>query len=448
MSSIKPQYLRLLATTTLFALAMGLRLGMVNNTTITTPLRVDAFDYYSYALNLKYHGTYSLSRFSGKAPEPDAVRAPGYPVFLVPLVDYPPTGFMLWRISLLQALLDSFSVILALAIFRMIMPEGWALSAALLTAISPHLISASIYLLSETLFTFLMLLSLWLTVKMIQYHRKALAFAAGMLIAAAALTRPTLQFFIIPLAGVLLSGRDRGRHTVLVLALIAGFVLTFSPWLARNLTAIGSITDSTLTINSIHHGMYPDFRYKDIPESTGRPYRFDPRSKTISDSTESLLNEIRRRFDEEPGRHLQWYLLGKPASLFDWDVLTGIGDINIYPVTASPYFSNPVYTLTHKFMKLVHWPLVILAIIAAVLAWFPGFGKQLPKTAHFTVRLLSLLLLYFIALHIVAAPYPRYSIPLRPVIYGLAMLLCSQFYVWLRGGAISRHRLQSPTQTG
>ena len=46
MTSIKPEYLRLLATIILFALAMGLRLGAVNDTTIVAPIRADAADYY------------------------------------------------------------------------------------------------------------------------------------------------------------------------------------------------------------------------------------------------------------------------------------------------------------------------------------------------------------------------------------------------------------------
>ena len=77
MTQIKPEYLRLLATIVLFALAMGLRLGAVNGITITHPIRADANDYYNYALNLKYHKTYSRSEFSDTAPKPDAVRAPG-----------------------------------------------------------------------------------------------------------------------------------------------------------------------------------------------------------------------------------------------------------------------------------------------------------------------------------------------------------------------------------
>lgn len=107
------------------------------------------------------------------------------------------------------------------------MAEGWALGAGLLTAISPHLVSASTYLLTETLFTFLMMMSLWLAVKMIRDNSRAVAFAAGLIIAAAALTRPTLQYFIVPLAGMLLVTRERGNTARFAIPLLAGFVLAF-----------------------------------------------------------------------------------------------------------------------------------------------------------------------------------------------------------------------------
>ena len=437
MTTIKPEYLRFLGTIILFALSMSLRMGAVNNTVIDSPIRADAATYYNYALNLKYHHTYSRSKFSDNEPPPDAVSAPGYPVFLTPFVESPPTAFMLWRINLAQALLGSITVLLALSIFRSIMAEGWALGAGFLTAISPHLISAGTYLLTETLFTMMMLLSLWVVVKMIRSNSKAIAFAAGLAIAATALTRPTLQYFIVPLIGMLLISRERGNNTRLAITLLAGFVLAFSPWVLRNLDAIGHTSDPTLMISALHHGMYPDFRYQDLPESSGFPYRFNPRSKEISSSRESILSEIRRRFEDEPARHIQWYLLGKPISLLDWNILAGMGDIFIYPVITSPYFSQPLYVLPHNAMKLLHWPLTTLALIATVLVWLPGFGKRLPGTALFSARLLSLLMLYFIALHMVAAPFPRYGIPLRPVNYGLALFLCSQVFIWLKSIALS-----------
>ncbi|MGB5511130.1 MAG: glycosyltransferase family 39 protein [Woeseiaceae bacterium] len=435
--SINPRMLSILAATALFAIAVGLRLGAVNATEVQNPIRADAADYYTYAVNLKKHRTYSRATISDTAPVPDAVRSPGYPVFLTMFVEDPPTQFMLWRIVAAQALLDSLTVLLALAIFRRFLPEGLALGAGLLTALSPHLISASTYLLTETLFVFLTTLSIWLLIKLFVDQNRVVAIAAGAIIAAATLTRPTLQFFIIPAAGILyfvLARRDRLR---LITPLLVGFVLVVSPWVIRNLGPIGSPTDPILSTLSLQHGMYPDFRYQDIPESTGIPYRYDPRSDEITESKGTVLREIGRRFSEEPVRHLEWYLLKKPITLLSWNIIAGAGGIFIYPVNSSPYLSQATYINTYIGMKALHWPLVILALFATVMIWTP-VAKGLPANTLFATRLLSLLMLYFLSLHVIVAPYPRYGIPLRPAIYGLALFQCWWIFTWLK------HLLRAP----
>lgn len=447
MTVSRQQLLKFLAVTLLFAIAMGMRLEAINGTAIDDDLRADAGFYYLYALHLKYHHVFSGAPFdSTRIPKPDAVRSPGYPLFLTAFVTVPPTELMVWKIQFTQALLGSLTVLVMLAVFRRLMPAGWAFAAALLLAISPHLIMISVYLLSETLFIFLLALSLWLLVTGHRSGSRTLMLLAGAAIALAALTRPTLQYFIVPLCVLLAFAGNRRFDLRLALPMLAGFVLAFTPWTVRNLHAIGSMSDPTLAIKALHHGMYPDFRYRDDPATTGFPYNYDPHSAEIAASKASVLREIRRRFREEPGRHLAWYLLGKPATLLSWDIIQGMGDAFIYPMTDSPYLSQPVFIQTRALMKRLHWPLVILSLAAALLVWLPAAGAQLSAQALFTARLLSLLMLYFIALHMVAAPFPRYGIPLRPSIYGLALLLCAQGLSWLAAGG-ARHRPQQ-TWTG
>lgn len=428
--SINPRMLSILAATALFAIAFGLRLGAISGTEVQNPIRGDAVDYYNYAVNLKRHRTYSRAMASETTPVPDAVRAPGYPVFLTMFVEDPPTRFMLWKILAVQALLDCLTVLLALAIFRRFLPEGLALGAGLLTALSPHLVSATTYLLTETLFVFLTTLSVWLLIKLFVDKNRGIAIAAGAIIAVAAMTRPTLQFFIVPAAVILffvLARRDRLR---LIAPLVVGFALVMSPWVIRNLGPIGSPSDPILSTLSLQHGMYPDFRYQDIPESTGIPYHYDPRSEEITKSKGTVLREIGRRFSEEPLRHLEWYLVKKPFTLLSWNIIAGAGGIFIYPVNSSPYISHPMYANTYVTMKALHWPLVILALFATVMIWTP-LAKGLPANTLFATRLLSLLMLYFLALHMIVAPYPRYGIPLRPAIYGLALFQCWWIFNWI-----------------
>ena len=140
------------------AIAWQLRVISINETRIEIPLRADAFEYYSYASNLKYFGVYSrqpvaTTQASGIMPAPDAERMPGYALFLLGNVVHPPDDKNLRAIYLRQSACDLVSIVLVFFLARLLMPVALAVIAALLTALSPHLISMTTYVLTETLFT-------------------------------------------------------------------------------------------------------------------------------------------------------------------------------------------------------------------------------------------------------------------------------------------------------
>ncbi|MDQ1330181.1 MAG: hypothetical protein QG578_444, partial [Thermodesulfobacteriota bacterium] len=365
MPPIQTDHKRYFGIILVFVLSFSLRMYAIIFTVIDGPIRADASDYYKYALNLKYHQTFSRQDIKEGGLEPDAVRSPGYPVFLIPFVKHPPTDAMLFRINMVQSLLDSICVTLAYGIFRYFIPAPLAFAGSMLIAFSPHLISMNTYLLTETLFTFLMILFLWLTVKAFANNNKAISFITGLVLAFAVLTRPALQYFIIPLAALLFYRNSLRPALRLVIPLVLGFLIIISPWVLRNLSITGNVSDPTLALSTIHHGIYPDFTYNDLPASRGIPYRFDPNSSKISESYETILSEITRRFKEEPYRHLKWYLIDKPITFFSWYIIAGMGDVFIYPAKQSPYFNNRVFIASHAFMKSIHWPLVILALITS-----------------------------------------------------------------------------------
>lgn len=417
------------------AVATYLRVGAVTNTVIDAPIRADAAEYYFYAYNLSRHGVYSKTPVGQGRPVPDAVRSPGYPLFLAPLVSWPPTDHMLLNINLLQALLGVGTVLITFSLCLRFMPRGPAILAALFTAISPHLVSFTAYLLSETLFTFLLVLTLWL-ITGIQAERRhyLFAFASGLLLAAAALTRPAMDYFMIPLAGLLVFQFGPRQGIRLALACLAGFAALSLPWALRNLLTLGQLSDPTLMTNTLLHGMYPNFTHAGDAQSRGFPYRFDPRAAQLSRDMGSVLGEIGRRFHERPLAYLKWYVLGKPVALFSWDMVQGMGDVFVYPVIRSPYRTEPFFRITHAIMQLLHWPLVGLSAVTAVLAWVPRCVRTFGETAVFTVRLLSLLLAYYVLVHMVGAPFPRYSVLLRPVTYALAVFGLFAGYCYLATG--------------
>jgi hypothetical protein len=192
----------------------------------------------------------------------------------------------------------------------------------------------------------------------------------------------------------------------------------------------GETSDSRLMVNFLHHGMYPDFRYRGQVDSTGFPYRYDPDAAKISQDIPSVLSAIEQEFAREPLQHLQWYLVGKPVTLWSWNVVQGMGDVFIYEVRSSPYFGAPVFQVTHRLMQSIHYPLVILGLLGAILVWLPRWGATVDGSVLFASRSVSILLFYYTALHMVGAPFPRYSIPLQPFLYGMAVFCLVMLARW------------------
>lgn len=421
----------------LFILLLGLDLRMEGawRTVVDTPIRADAMDYYAYAYNMRNYNIYSRSpvALQGNPTQltADAVRPPLYPLFLYPFTGERPTFSTVTAILVTQAILGALSLILAFYIFRSFLNEILAIAATALMAISPHLISLTHYVLTETLFSVILVGMFFFLAKASAASRYVFGIA-GALLAAASLTRPSAQYFIVPLLALLFLHFDRKAATRATIMLVLGFMLVFMPWIGRNLYTLGMATDNSLAIHTLHHGIYPNFTYNNNTRLYGFPYRADPRSNEISRSYATVLAEIKRRFETEPWLHLKWYVVGKPVAFWSWEDAQGSGDIFQYPVESTPYRYLPQFQATRFIMKLLHWPLVILGLIGCVIAWPPRYRFTRTKQSDFMLRSCSLLLIYFTALHVAGAPFPRYSIPLRPFLYGMAMVPISMLIASVR----------------
>ena len=71
--------------------------------------------------------------------------------------------------------------------------------------------------------------------------------------------------------------------------------------------------------------------------------------------------------------------------------------------------------------RLLHGPIVLLAICGLLIAWLPSARIGVDETPLIIARVLSLLLIYYTAIHMIGAPFPRYAVPLRPFLYGMAL---------------------------
>ena len=401
-----------------------LRNVSVSETKVTRPLRNDAKDYFMYAYNMRHKHTYSREVFdpeNTKSPVvPDAVRSPGYPLFLMLFVDGLPHGDMLNKILIFQMIISTLTILIAFLFFQSFLDNFWAAAAALLVALSPHLIVANSYLLTETLFCFLIVVVGWMASIFISKPSIPLAGTIGSTLAIASLVRPSLQYFPIIAAFLLLYQYGRSKGTRFLFVFLVGFILTYSPWIIRNLKTLKVITDKRLMINFLHHGIYPDFTYDEISESFGFPYRYDPRSGETSKSIGSVLKEIVRRFRSEPRRHLRWYALKKPIVFWNWSMVQG-RDVFVYRISKSPYFSEGIFQWTYRIMHALHRQILLLSLLGSMVAWLPLSIFNVPEKSIYMARFASMFLIYFVIIHMIGVPFPRYSVPLRPFLYGMAL---------------------------
>lgn len=414
--------------------AFDLRIQSVVHSVVDTPVRADAREYVLYAHNLKNYGVYShsdtLSAGAQIPPAPDAMRAPLYPVFISLFLDPQPTAANIATITLAQAVISTLSVLLVFWLSNRILPTPLALAAAAFTAISPHLVTMNIYLLSETLFCFLLVLVIFALAKTIERQNLVVPTLAGLALGAAALTHPMLLYFVVPLAFFLLYiwGWKTGWRKTAVL--ILGFSLLSGAWIVRNINTLGAPGDNTLMLVALRSGVYSNMMYQNNLQTYGFPYRFDPRYEETSKDLSSVMMEVIGKFKEAPGEQLRWYMLDKPVTLWSWSIIAGQGDVFVYPVVSTPYSYLPHFRATHAFMRATHWIFVVLMAGGIIIAWLPPVWSGLPNEAVFIARAVSILLLYHAAVMMLGFPLPRYSIPMRPFLYIMSMLPIAAAAKW------------------
>lgn len=423
----KSSFLVLPILTLILLLGFYLRYESILETEVIKPLRADAGQYFMYAYNLRHKHTYSQQVGNPEDLEspvsPDAIRSPGYPLFLAPFVSGLPTKEMINLILLSQVMISTATIFIAFFLFKIFLSPLWSLGALLLVALSPHLIVSNSYVLTETLFCFLLVVLGWLISSFGKSQSLLSGICIGAVMGIATLVRPSLQFFplILTLFLIFQYGWKSGFRFSLII--LIGFAFTFLPWIARNMITLDTTTDKRLMINFLHHGMYPNFMHDGITESYGFPYRYDPRSEEVSKSTSTVLKEITERFNRQPLEHLKWFILGKPRAYWAWDIVQGAGDVFVYPVRKSPYFEAGHFRWSHQLMFTLHWPLVMLATFGCLMTWFPLSRIGFNVTAIFTLRFCALILIYYTFIHMIGVPFPRYSVPLHPYLYGMAIFV-------------------------
>ncbi len=225
----------------IFLLALSARLLYIASTPpASATASIDAWGYHRLALNLALGNGFSLDR----APpfQPDSVRTPLYPLFL--LLIRRTLGAGPRAASLAQAVLDSITALLTYHLAAQCANKRAGRIAALLYALNPTQVRYTNDLLTETVLTFLLTACILFFVQYIQNARcapRGAFLTAALLAALSILCKPNALLVPLILAAILVWRHwpDKRRllaHVGLWSMIVA---ITLSPWLIRNRIVFG-----------------------------------------------------------------------------------------------------------------------------------------------------------------------------------------------------------------
>jgi len=222
----------------IFVLALVLRLllfayvrGVTNR---------DVFDFYSpdargydrMAINLLEHGI--LSESPTPPYEPALYRTPVYPACLALI--YFLFGHNLTVAVIVQFLLGATMAVLTAHLGRTLFNETVGVVAGLIVAVDLLSMSLQLALMSETVFTFLLLVSVYWFVGYLRTHDRRQLVGSALVYGLAVLCRPVAQWYALVAVGLLFLrfGPERKKAVRAGLLFVVVYLFTITPWVVRN----------------------------------------------------------------------------------------------------------------------------------------------------------------------------------------------------------------------
>ncbi len=214
---------------TLFLFSFLLRALFV----LTTPLPEfeDASTYSWPAWNLIHGNGYSQD----KEPPylPTARRGPTYPLFLAGIYLLFGRDYLVVRLA--QAFIGAVTCILVYMMAKRVFDQKIAITSAILTAILPSLISYTNHIVTEVLFTFLLVLLGYILIRAFASHRISMYAIAGIILGVTVLCRPYMLFFPLMIFAVLVYlYQPRKKALKYFSVFLIAYMITIAPWTVRN----------------------------------------------------------------------------------------------------------------------------------------------------------------------------------------------------------------------
>lgn len=224
----------------------------------------------------------------------DTYCAPLYPAFLA-VIYYLTSGDPYRATTIIQSFLSALTCVIIFLLAWDTWGERIGLTAGIIAIVAPDLILYNAWLLTETLFIFLVALLLWCVYKIGDKLQGWII--AGILLGLCALTRPTFLLFLPILFFWLYFSKKVKLYKLLMIPLITFVVIT--PWTVRNYTVTGSfmLVSSAGGINLwIGNNENGTGEYRWIEE--GNPYMDDTLSEAEKNS--KCYSEVIRFVSQNP----------------------------------------------------------------------------------------------------------------------------------------------------
>ncbi len=388
----------------LLGLALVLRLLLL--VAWTPPIAADAADYDRLARALTEGKGYVNTR-----GEPTSWRPPLYPAFVAAI--YRIADGSVEAVRLAQVLVDVGTVALGYRLGTVLFGPVAGRIAALLMAASISTIAASSRLLSETLFTMLLMAGVVLTVewwRAVRAGRKlaavALGVGVGAVMGAGTLCRGVLLLYPLCLVGMAMLRRympwpsgerstsaapTRGRGPLLASgAVLLGFVLVVLPWTVRNYRVHGALVPVATQLGGALYTAYnpPDgwiFGIDTQDETVAAAHRLsevEANAMLTKAAVNSMLSSPRRTLRLEALKVVYFWV---PV---DWEILPIYGAVNptyLFVGLWALVYVGLALTRTRRRDEVPPWP-----------AWLP--------------------IAYLFVVAMVVQGTPRYRLPCEPLL--------------------------------
>ncbi len=330
---------------------------------------------------------------------------PYFPTHLPPLSAFlawafgASSGDSLFGLKLFQVLLGTVSVLLAFRIGRAVFGYSVAVVSAMVLALYPFLAFTSVYIGSEVLYIFLLLLFVDLFLVALNREGVRPYFIAGLVLGLSALTRGTslFLFLFVALFVTWYSWPTKSRDFMRISVLIVAFALVLAPWTLRNAIVYGDFIPTSTPGLPVLNGAseefweiesrsveYPKY-FEYLKEEKGISPRENPNWAEKGDFyRQAALVKYKERWEERPFSYVP-FTVKKFARLW---YATESGN-------------------NHALILALNLPIYIFALLGVL------------HVARNRLRIpvfLLILIAYFVALHVAVFTLFRFLLPVIPIV--------------------------------